>query len=107
MQNLTSIIRYWITRFFYHLRYNKLVHRVQIEIEIRIMFRRLRRKDYSADKIINIMTRYLAMKKLCGRKETRESRIELNQAIAEISDRTGVPQWQLRDKVRNDFKIDI
>ena len=98
---------YWIRLFGYYLRYNKIVHRFQVELEFWHIDRRLKVKNYSLDKIIKIMQRYANIRQLKIQLGTRKSIIELNQSIAQISDKTGVPQWQLRDKIKSDFNIDI
>jgi hypothetical protein len=47
------------------------------------------------------------MRSFKDEKETRESIISLGRAMAELSEKTGIPQWQLRAKVKKDFNIDL
>lgn len=107
MQKIIDFINYWLIRIGYYLRYNSFVNKLFIEMEFRQINYRLENKGYSLDKINNIMQRYGSLRKLKSQLETRESYVELNRTIADISNKTGIPQWQLRAKVKNDFNIDI
>jgi hypothetical protein len=49
------------------------------------------------------MQKYAGMRRLAS----RNALIGLGQQIASLSEKTGVPQWQLRAKLREDFNIDI
>jgi hypothetical protein len=98
---------YWLRRLGYHLRYNKVVRRIKIECEIWNIDRRLRAKGYSRVYVLEIMQRYVTMRTLKEELETKESIISLGRAMAELSEKTGIPQWQLRAKVKKDFNIDL
>ena len=49
------------------------------------------------------MQKYVGFKKL----EIKKTYKDLNMDIANLSDKTGIPQWQLRSKIKRDFDIDI
>ena len=107
MQNPISWLDHWLRYLGYHLRYNKVVHRIKVEYEFWNIDCRLRRKVFSRDKILDITQRYSTMRKFKEELETRESIIKIGRAIAELSEKTGIPQWQLRAKVKKDFNIDL
>jgi hypothetical protein len=98
---------HWLRYLGYHLRYNKIARRIKIECEFWNIDRRLKRKGFSMDKILDVMQRYVTMRSFKDEKETKESIISLGRAMAELSEKTGIPQWQLRAKVKKDFNIDL
>jgi hypothetical protein len=96
-------INYWMIKLGYHLHYNEFIRRLEIRFEFWNVERRLKAKHYTDDKIIIAMQKYAGMRRLAS----RNALIGLGQQIASLSEKTGVPQWQLRAKLREDFNIDI
>ena len=68
---------------------------------------RLRKKGYTEDEIHNAFCKFGRIRRIRVKKEDRVSRMMLNNVIAEMSDKTGVPQWQIREKVNDDFKLNL
>ena len=99
-------IKYWYYRLIYYILINRFLHYLRIKKEFWCIEHKLRKKGYAIDSIFEIMQRYVNRKNYRTRIETRESYKELGQTIARISDKTGIPQWQLRTKLKNDFDID-
>lgn len=91
----------------YHLLYNKFVHRVKVRWEFLYIDFRLKFKGYSDKKILSVMSRFVDFKKLKRKKEDRESRKMFNDIIVDLSEKTGAPQWDVRAKINHDFKIDL
>ena len=98
---------YCLLRLRYRLHYNKIVLRLKIECEFWNIDRRLRRMGASSEKILDVMIRYASRRKTKTELETRESIILLGNAMAELSEKTGIPQWKLRVKIKEDFNIDL
>ena len=98
---------HWLRYLGYHLRYNKIVRHLQKEREFWYMEYRLKHKGYSRIKILDVLQRYVSMRNFKTELETRESIIALGRGIAELSEKTGIPQWQLRAKLKEDFNIDL
>ena len=84
------------------------IHQTFIAYLIAFMvMRRLRAKCYSIEERLNILDRYARMLKYKSEKEVKEGRKEMMEKIVNISERTNIPQWQLRHILQRDFKVDI
>jgi len=81
--------------------------RISIKKELFIVMRRLKKKRYSLEKIIIILGKYRKFKKIQSQRQIREGRRCIGDIVANISDKTGIPQWEIRDKIQRDFGIDI
>jgi len=104
---VSDFFSYWFGLLKYYLVYNRFVAEMMVRREFFVIDMRLKRKGYTNEEIMEITRRYIGMRNIRSRMESREATIELTRAIAEISDKTGIPQWQLRSKVKEDFDIDI
>ena len=68
---------------------------------------RLRRNGRSKEMTENILDRYYRLDGYKKDKWQKDAMIYLTRELAELSEKTGVPQWDLRDKVNKDFHLDI
>jgi len=101
-------IKYNFLVFCYHLRYNVIAKIIRpFKMFYLSFYLRKRLKKYSDEKSLNVAYRYSKMKRFKRELETRITYNSLNEMIASISDKTGVPQWQLRAQVNKDFNLDI
>lgn len=87
----------------HYLRYNKFISRLEIRLEFWNVERRLKARRYTDAKIIIAMQKYAGMRSLAS----RNALVGIGLEVASLSEKTGIPQWQLRAKIREDFNIDI
>ena len=97
----------WMLLLKYRLCYNKFVDRLHIEYRFWRIERRLKHKGYSNEKISDIMQRYVKIRAIKTKNESRKALMKLNQVIVETSERTGIPQWEIREIIKSNFHIDI
>ena len=102
------MIKYHYHRLMYHLRWGKTVTRIRRKLFCNYIYFKIRFLD-SHNKLnsLKIMCRFMAFKNYELKKETRESQRDLMDAIAKLSDETGIPQWEIRSKLQRDFNLDI
>jgi len=68
---------------------------------------RLRKKGYGEIEILEIMIRFCRLKKHQSEKSLKDTTKYLYKLIAEASESSGIPQWDIRAKLERDFNIDI
>jgi len=53
------------------------------------------------------MTRFRKLQAYINKMARKEAYIRLTEIIAQVSETSGIPQWELRARVEKDFGIDI
>lgn len=109
-RHIYRLLRYQFIIAKYHFMFGKyygLLRYLKIRMEIFIIERRIKMKNEPDLYLLKVLSRFVRMKKYLGSKHNRESIVLIGQQIAEISNKTGIPQWQLRDRLQRDFDIDI
>jgi len=101
---------WWLKYAIYHLRWNKFtvrfVENLRTRQEYFIMNRRLANK-YSSEKKLHVMIRFFEMKEFKAKMNSKMAFRMIGDVIADMSSQTGIPQWELRERIKNDFNIDI
>ena len=111
MRFLIGMMRYTWLRAKHRIIYSKLVRvlyiRVKIELEFFVISRRLERRQYSEKEIMIIVSRFFRRKVYRVKQDSKEAHRDLSQFIVKYSARTGIPQWEIRTMLNEDFNIDV
>jgi len=97
------VIRYWIRWGILYTWYNK----KKWKFILRAIDDRLMRKGFSWDKSSDITHRYLRMLQYKSSVETKKKTRLLYDAIVKASERTGIPQWEIRASIEKSFGIKV
>lgn len=103
-------VKYRLRVIKYHLMYGRhyvWLQGIKIRYIIFVVERRLRGKGYLGEESLEILARFVGRMQYKQQAETTEVFRALNQSIVDISSNHGIPQWELREKIQQDFKIDI
>lgn len=85
----------------------RIYHRICFKIEMYLIRRRLLRKGHSEVKVLQIMIRYSSIQTIRNQIATKQAIRSVYDMITEVSDLTGIPQWDLRALLQKDFHLDI
>ena len=83
------------------------IRKLSLDIEMNWVKKRLERKGYSKIRVIIIMSRYMKFQQHIAKMGSKEAFRNVYQMIVEISEITGVPQWELRTMLQKDFNMDV
>ena len=104
-------VKYGLLVLKYRIEFNDYLCRLRrllkVRIECFIIERRFQKKGLSDDKKMFIMSRFFQYKMYREMKESHICRRTIGQFIAAHSEKTGIPQWQLREILQKDFYLDI
>ena len=102
---------WWFQYLWYHIRWNRRVamfcDRIHRKRQFFAMVKRMNAKQHSTSRALDIMNRFLRMERFKQKLEDRDSRIRINNMIVELSEKWGVPQWEVREKIKRDFHLNI
>jgi hypothetical protein len=76
-------------------------------LEYRSIRKRLLNEGHSEIMMIRIMIRFLNFKKYKMIKGSKAAVQKVYKLIAETSDQTGIPQWELRAMLEHDFGLEL
>lgn len=103
-----GIITYQYRRLLYFLKWSKTTKCVRFKLAYCAIYIRIRFLNWNTkEKTIKILNRFLGFCEYKAKKENKDATRFLMESIAELSEEIGVPQWDIKSKIKRDFNIDI